>query len=78
MKRTLTGQIADVNKSLLSVRRCLQAGNRVVFDPRGSYVEDVTSGERMNLQEKDGMYMLTLWEKKQGGEKGHHFQRQGR
>ena len=78
LRRSLTGQVADVNKSLLSVRRCLQAGNRVVFDPKGSYVEDMDSGERMTLQEKDGMYMLKLWVKTEGGEKIHHFTRQGR
>ena len=78
LKRSFTGQVADVNKSLLSVRRCLQAGNRVVFDAKGSYVEDTTSGERMNLQEKDGMYMLKLWVKTQDGEGSHHFTRQGR
>ena len=78
LRRSLTGQVAEVNKSLLSVRRCLQAGNRVVFDPRGSYVEDMDSGERMLLQEKDGMYMLKLWVKTEGKEKIHHFMRQGK
>ena len=78
VRRALTGQVADVNKSLLSVRRCLQAGNRVVFDPKGSYVEDTTSGEKISLQEKDGMYMLKLWVRTQDEGGGYHFTRQGR
>ena len=38
-----------------------KAGNRVVFDEDGSYIEDKNTGERMWLKEKDGMYMLKLW-----------------
>ena len=37
------------------------AGNRVVFDPYGSYIEDVDTSERIQLKEKGGMCMLTLW-----------------
>ena len=32
----------------------------------GSYVEDETTGETMELVEKGGMYMLKLWVKAQG------------
>ena len=39
--RGLTAQVADVNKALLSVRKVVKAGNRVVFDDdEGSYIED--------------------------------------
>ena len=59
--RGITAQICDVNKGLLSVKKMAKAGNRVVFDEDGSYIEDKRSGERMWLKEKDGMYMLKLW-----------------
>jgi hypothetical protein len=42
-------QIADVKKTLGSVRRICEAGNRVVFDEDGSYVENKSSGERTAL-----------------------------
>ena len=61
VERTLTAQVCDVNKALLSVRKVVSAGNRVIFDEDGSYIEDKATGERMWLQEQNGMYMLKLW-----------------
>jgi hypothetical protein len=54
-------QVCDVNKSLLSVRRVTQAGNRVVLEDNHGYIENKSSGERMDLKMRDGMYMLKLW-----------------
>ena len=62
--RRMTAQVCEVNKPLLSVKRILQAGNRVVFDPEGSYIEDKSSGEIMHLREEGGMFLLKLWAKK--------------
>ena len=64
MLRRMTAQVCGVSKPLLSVKRILQAGNRVVFDPAGSYIEDVESGEVSMLKEEGGMFMLKLWCKK--------------
>ena len=64
--RHMKSQVCEVNKPLLSVHRCVQAGNKVVFAASGSYIEDEASGEVMPLQEKGGMYMLRLWVKAQG------------
>ena len=61
--RSMTAQVCDVNKALLSVKKMVQAGNRVVFEPEGGYVEDMASGERLHLREQAGMYMLKLWVK---------------
>ena len=38
--RQMKSQVCDVNKALLSVHRCVQAGNKVVFAASGSYIED--------------------------------------
>ena len=60
-------QVCDVNKSLLSVKKCVKAGNRVVFsdETEGSYIEDRRSGERIYMRESaGGMYMLKFWVKK--------------
>ena len=61
-RKTITAQVADVNKGLLSVRKIVAAGNRVVFDS-DSYIEDKQTGERMWLTEAQGMYMLKMWVK---------------
>ena len=62
--RKMKAQVCEVNKTLSSVKRVVQAGNRVVFDSAGSYLEDTHIGERMPLREEGGMYMLKLWVRK--------------
>ena len=62
--RKMTAQVCEVNKALLSVSKVVNAGNRVVFEAEGSYVEDRTTMERMYLKEVGGMYMIKMWVKK--------------
>ena len=52
--RQMKSQVCEVNKALLSVHRCVQAGNKVVFAASGSYIQDETSDETMPLTEKWG------------------------
>ena len=59
--RNITAQVCEVNKALLSVHKVVMAGNRVVFDKEGSYVEHKDSKEKMWMTEQGGMYMLKLW-----------------
>ena len=47
----------------MSVSRMIGAGHRVVFEPGGSYVEDLQSRETMALREKSDMFFLKLWTK---------------
>ena len=58
--RNMTAQVCDV-KVLLSVKCMVQAGNRVVFEPSGGYIEDTHTGERIHMKESGGMYMLKMW-----------------
>ena len=60
----MRAQVCAVSKALLSVSRMVQAGNQVVFEQHGSYVEDLQSGEQMYMYEKGGMYMLRMWVEK--------------
>ena len=60
-ERNMTAQVCDVNKALLSVKRVVKAGNRLVFDEDGSYIEDKQTGEKMWMEENNGMYILKLW-----------------
>ena len=62
--RRMTAQVCDVSKPLLSVKRVIQAGNRVIFDEEGSYVQDKETGEVMPLRETGGMFHLKLWVEK--------------
>jgi len=54
-------QVCDVNQGLLSVSKATAAGNRVVFDSEGSYIQNKSSGDITWLKEKGGMYTLRLW-----------------
>ena len=67
VERTITAQVTDVSKPLMSVSKMVRAGNTVVFAPDGSYIYDGETGEYMMLQEKNGMYLLNLWVKKASG-----------
>ena len=62
--RGLTAQVVDVSQNLLSVHRCVKAGNRVVFDGEGSYVENKKSGEINWFTETGNLWTLKLWVKK--------------
>ena len=60
----MVAQVCDVNKGILSVSRVMHNGSRDVFDSDGSYIEDKTNGEVINLVERSGMLMLKMWTKK--------------
>ena len=59
--RGLTAQVCDVNKPLMSVSKLVAAGHTVSFAPSGSYVTNDSTGESIELIERNGMYMLNLW-----------------
>ena len=59
--KTVTAQVCDVSQNLLSVRKAVEAGNKVVFDSEGSYIENKRDGSRMWLADKQGMYTVKLW-----------------
>ncbi len=61
VKRSVTAQVCDVNRDLLSVSKVVNNGSRVVFDPSGSYIEDVETKEKVWLKESGGMYTLNMW-----------------
>ena len=62
--RHITAQVCDVNKALLSVKKMTKAGNRVIFDEDGSYIENKSTGDRLWMHEDHGMYVLKLWVKR--------------
>ena len=58
--REITAQVCEVNKPLLSVSKIVAAGNRLVFDPNGSCIEDIESGEKVWLKNQGGMYIIKM------------------
>ena len=65
-------QIADVNKVLASVSRICEAGHdRVVFQKGDSYIENLKTGRRTQMRERNGVYEIEAWIDKSG------FPRQG-
>jgi hypothetical protein len=61
--KNITAQVCSVNKAFLSVPKAVKAGNRVIFDDEGSYIENKATGEVTWLVEEGGMYALKMWVK---------------
>ena len=64
-KRDMTFQVADVNKALGSANKIVRNGNRIVMDldDEGhdySYIESKSTGERLWLREREGVYVLDM------------------
>ena len=63
-------QVADVDKSLVSVAQIVDRGGRVVFPPGGSYIEHVNSRgqtRKGHLEFRDGLGVMRLWIPKNQG-----------
>ncbi len=58
--RQMTFQLAAVNKALGSVSQIVSNGNRVVFEPSGSFIQNLSTGERLWLRETNGVYVLDV------------------
>ena len=57
----MVAAVTEVDDALLSVSKVVKAGNRVVFDESGSYIEHKESGEVIPLLEQRGLYKLNMW-----------------
>ena len=56
--------VAEDDDALLSVTKVVKASDRVVFDDRGSYIENNSNGYRTYLRQENGSYFLDVWVKK--------------
>ena len=59
--RHMGATVTEVDDALLSVSKVVKAGNNVVFDQGGSYIENKTTGEVTPLIEQRGLYKLKMW-----------------
>ena len=60
--RDMHFEVCNVTRALGSVSQMCRAGHKVAFnppwDPTGSYIEHIDTGECMWLEEQNGIYML--------------------
>ena len=62
----ITMQVTDVNKPLGSVGKIANAGNRVVFEPDGGYVENIKTKEKnCSSQRRNGVQVGHMGEGKE-------------
>ena len=53
-------RVAEVTKPLMSVKSIVDRGNKVVFEREGSYIQNEKSGEKVNLIQANGVYVLEI------------------
>ena len=56
-------QVAEVTKALGAVGKICEAGNRVIFDEEGSFIEDKKTGRKTTIRKERGCYFLDLYVK---------------
>ena len=54
-------QVAEVTKPLGSVRAMLKAGNRVVFDEGGSFIQNKATGIVTSIEDRNGAFVFDIW-----------------
>ena len=63
--------VAEVRKPLASAARMVKSGNRVVLDQDGSFIENKSTGERMEVRVKDETFVFDV-ELTNGESRGDH------
>ena len=57
-------EVCDVTRALGSESQMCRAGHQVIFnppwDPAGSYIKHLETGQKLWLTEKDGIYLLDV------------------
>ena len=54
-------QIAEVKRNLASAMKIVKAGNRIVLDEAGSYIEDKKTGRAIQVQTENGDFQFEIW-----------------
>ena len=57
-------QVADVKKTLGAVNRIADAGNTVVFSKKGSYIQNEKTGQKTDIESKNGRYTFKIYRRK--------------
>lgn len=79
-KRGITFQVCDCTKPLISAAEIVAAGNRIVLDSNGSFIENKRTGQKTKLIKENGVFVMNTWVPECRGEGGQGragFARQG-
>ena len=60
MESNVVFQVTHARKPLASVSKIVRKGNKVVFSPTCSYIENIESGKRIELDEVNGTYHMDV------------------
>ena len=63
-------QVCDLTKPLGSVRAMVKAGNRIVFDEGGSYIQHKATGAKTVIEDRNGAFVFDIWVPR-GEDNGH-------
>ena len=54
-------QIAEVKRNLASAMRIVKAGNKIVLDDEGSYIENKATGRKIAVETENGDFEFEIW-----------------
>ena len=57
----IKAQVAAVKSPLGSVMHMVKAGNRLVFDSQGSFMQNKITGQTLKIHERNGGFEMDLW-----------------
>jgi len=53
--------VAEVKRNLASAMRIVKAGNKIVLDESGSYIEDKNTGRQIKIRTNNGEFEFNIW-----------------
>ena len=59
-RMNVIAQASDVTKPLAAAREIIKAGNRIVLDEEGSYIENKSTRKRIPIKREHGMFTVTM------------------
>ena len=59
-KSSVRFNVAQVQKPLVSAARVVSNGNRIVMSPETSFIENIATGEKMQLRVQNGVYVFDV------------------
>ena len=54
-------QVAEVKRNLAGAMRIMKAGNRIVLDEEGSFIEDKKTGRQIKMRMENGDFEVDIW-----------------
>ena len=59
-KLNVIAQASDVTKPLGAAREIIKAGNRIVLDEEGSYIQNKGASKKIPIKRDNGMFVVTM------------------